>query len=611
MKRICNLLFFMAVGCTMVLAQSEQRIMVQEYQQTQAKTPMSQVSVTVTGAAGVITEADGTATLRFRQLRVGDPVKVRRVVKEGYEIFNQQALDAWTVAPQQTFALVLCRSEHLRQLKERYMRVASQSYEQQYKRDLNRLEQLKKQQKMVQADYEAQAQQLENEYLDRLDQLDNYVDHFARIDLSELSSAQRELVTMVEEGRIDEAIARYEAADYLGQYNEQKRQLDEARSARQELTRIEADKRQARQQIQDAIERQVMTYQLAGGSENFAKIRRLLQGVADADTTNLSAVRRYALYASSQTLFDDAERYLAIYMRGMEDDPRIQAEMHLNYAEILAARLQFGPSEQHTRQAIAIAQQWQQAHPSPSADALWCQAHITLLNMLVYIGREAEAATFAPALLAKVEALSQDDAEAWLQARADILVAMSQIALAEGDIPRGESYALQAAEALKPYVKVEDVALFYAYLKANQQLIGIYYYTEQWDKQLPCQLEDLRLGEEQYRRNPEVQLIYMENSYNNMCELCVHLGRLDEARNYLQKAMALMTQMIERYGDTVIDDHFALLDTAVAYCQASGQQDEARSHAREALELYARMAPETREQRAEIAQRLEQVITPN
>ena len=117
-----------------LFAQSQQQVMVREYREKSQKTPLEGVSLSVQNAGSSISDAQGSMTLQFRTLKAGDAVQVRRVDLAGYEIFNREAVEQWTISPQQAFNLVLCRSDRFKQLRDQYMRVSSASYERQYKR---------------------------------------------------------------------------------------------------------------------------------------------------------------------------------------------------------------------------------------------------------------------------------------------------------------------------------------------------------------------------------------------------------------------------------------------------------------------------------------------
>ena len=130
-------------------AQSEQTIVVSEYNGKEQKTPLNGVSVSVLNAVASITDAQGKATLRFRTLHAGDRVTIRRIEKNGYEIFNSQAIEQWNISPQRPFQIVLCQTERFRALRDQYSRVASDSYAKQYRAEQARMANERKKTKML------------------------------------------------------------------------------------------------------------------------------------------------------------------------------------------------------------------------------------------------------------------------------------------------------------------------------------------------------------------------------------------------------------------------------------------------------------------------------
>ena len=53
--------------------------------------------------------------------------------------------------------------------------------------------------------------EIENEYEEKMSNINNYVETFARIDLSEMSNIEKEALQLVEAGHIEEGIKKYSA----------------------------------------------------------------------------------------------------------------------------------------------------------------------------------------------------------------------------------------------------------------------------------------------------------------------------------------------------------------------------------------------------------------
>lgn len=267
-------------------AKTVQTGVVREYKGKAKKTALAGVELQVYPAQSTASDRNGNFRLEFLTLKPGERINVRRIEKEGYEIFNKDALEQWNLNPTAPFMIVMCRSNMFKQLKDTYYKNSGERYARQYRKAQDELKRLKDQNKIQQKEYIERLEQLEQEYGRQLENLDNYVDRFARIDLSEISPVEQEIIELVQAGKIDEAIAKYEelnAKDKLLDGISKRKEVGEAISTLAEVDRnLAADN----DTLYAVVERQIQTLQL-GGAENNEKIRRLYCDIADADTTNI------------------------------------------------------------------------------------------------------------------------------------------------------------------------------------------------------------------------------------------------------------------------------------------------------------------------------------
>lgn len=197
-------------------AQSVQKGVVMEYCGEAEKTPLSGVSVSAKGAAPVMSAEDGSFTLQFRTHHAGDAIEFRRIERLGYEVMNKEAVENMIVGNAQNdrpLVIVLCKSEELQKIRDGYRDVAVQRYEKQLKEAQSQLDLLQKEGKIKETEYQQRISALEDNYEQQLQNLDTYVDKFARIDLSELDEFEKQIMAFVKEGRFEEAIAKYEEQD--------------------------------------------------------------------------------------------------------------------------------------------------------------------------------------------------------------------------------------------------------------------------------------------------------------------------------------------------------------------------------------------------------------
>ena len=267
-------------------AKTVQTGVVREYKGKAKKTALAGVELQVYPAQSTASDRNGNFRLEFLTLKPGERINVRRIEKEGYEIFNKDALEQWNLNPTAPFMIVMCRSNMFKQLKDTYYKNSGERYARQYRKAQDELKRLKDQNKIQQKEYIEQLEQLEQEYGRQLENLDNYVDRFARIDLSEVSPVEQEIIELVQAGKIDEAIAKYEelnAKEKLLDGISKRKEVGEAIST---LTEVDRNLAADNDTLYAVVERQIQTLQL-GGAENNEKIRRLYCDIADADTTNI------------------------------------------------------------------------------------------------------------------------------------------------------------------------------------------------------------------------------------------------------------------------------------------------------------------------------------
>lgn len=191
-------------------AQTTQPGIVQEYNEKAKKTPLAGVEVRAKSANSAASDKDGKFELEFLTSKPGDRVNVSRIEKLGYEIFNKEAVEQWNINPKAPFAIVMCKSDKFKKIRDNYEAKASANYNKQYKKEIANLNKLKEEGKIKDEEYRKSLQEIQSLYDKQLENLDNYVDRFARIDLSEISSKEQEIIELVQQGNIDEAIRSYD-----------------------------------------------------------------------------------------------------------------------------------------------------------------------------------------------------------------------------------------------------------------------------------------------------------------------------------------------------------------------------------------------------------------
>ena len=337
MKRTLNFLVLMLLA-SVAVAQSVQQGLVMEYQGTEQKTPLANVEIAVRNAGRCSSDASGRFTLQFRTLHPGDRIEVREISRLGYEIFNLDAVNEWRIARDGGLVtLVLCRSERFKALKDKYNAIASRSYAEQEKKAEARLNELLRQGTLQQADYDKQLNDLRNQYEEQLENLDNYIDRFARIDLSELSAEERGIIELVQGDKMDEAIARYDKLAMLTQMERLSQKDSAIGQAVDVLQKEHQSVVEQEMKLYQMIQNQMTLLAMAGGKENFDRIAELHESVASMLSSQPKVLEKCAVFFLNQREPERAIKWLNAFLQiaDMPDNQLIYGYEHLSEAHLI------------------------------------------------------------------------------------------------------------------------------------------------------------------------------------------------------------------------------------------------------------------------------------
>lgn len=297
--------FFMTI--LSLQAQCLQKVRVLEYQGEKPKTPLARVEVIVGNAGSVITDEQGRCTLKFRTLKPGDKVTVRRIGLPGYEVFNPEALEQWHISRDGSeYVIVLCEQKRMKDLRDQYHAAANKSL----RNDLEFKQQVIKSSLnkggLSQQDYEKKLEEFRLKYEEDLENIDNYIDRLVRTDLSEIDEAEKEVMDLLMSGDINGAIAAYESVDLIASYQTGIQSLNTIEKSIGTIQEKVSEISSSREKIYESLMRQVALLRMQGGDENLEKSIQLLHDVAYSDTSNYVAMTDYAYYCIKNQRYDEA-----------------------------------------------------------------------------------------------------------------------------------------------------------------------------------------------------------------------------------------------------------------------------------------------------------------
>ena len=532
-KRYCCFVLLMLPICRfhVVNSQTTQSGFVKEYNERLQKTPLSEVEIVISNASSTASGKDGDFTLQFRTLKPGDKVNVRRIEKLGYEIFNKEALDQWFISRDNSpFTIVMCKSDRFKRIRDTYSRVSSESYEKQLKKEEALLEEERKAGRLKESEYEAALKKLNDEYDQQLENLDNYVDRFARIDLSELSNIETEIIELVQKGNIEEAIYRYEEQHLEDKYKEQTAVGKKAQASIDTLTAKRDQSKVSRDSILAAIHRKNETMILAGGRENYEKVANSLKDIATNDTTNLSVVLEYATFAQKQALYLEAERFLSIYVRSCTDKTKLVTAM-IKLADVNRALKRFEQSAHYCDLALELAKETQDQEllgmVLVSKGAMCYETN--QLNEAEQLMNEAHDIYYE---------LCKDGSEANIYTLSKVQNNLGVMCRRMGQFDKAIEYLTQSLENTRIVYKINPKKYLYD-LASTRNNLGLTYRTlNQFEEAESCYLQAKEEMGQLFQKNPRA---YREDYFKYLSNLGVlykNMDRYDESEFYYNQALA-------------------------------------------------------------------------
>lgn len=302
---------FLSYFCQSLFAQSFQPCVVKEYNEELAKTPLEGVEVYAKDAGQRVSDVEGKLTLRFLTKNIGDHVEVVEISKFGYEIFNKDAIAQWIISGEsRPFQIVLCKSDRFMRIKDNYNRISSENYAKQKRKEEERLEKERQKGLLKEEEYKRKLQELQDEFDKQLVSVRPYIDHFARIDLSELSNQERNIVNLVKVGQVDSAICLYNQMHLEEQFKDNRNTYFKLNEATEML---EQEKRKSNEQ-RDAIILQIWNkndlLMMKGGKENIELVEKSYKNIANQDTTYLYGLNAYIAFLFGQGRYRENLRYL-------------------------------------------------------------------------------------------------------------------------------------------------------------------------------------------------------------------------------------------------------------------------------------------------------------
>lgn len=232
-----------------------------EYRGVQKKTPLGGVELSIVGAQSTVSNTNGNFVLKFTTSKPGQAVRYNDIYKNGYVIFNTDAVGAWRISnDKRPFSIIMCKEDDFRKLKKKFYGIIEKSYKEDYLRQ-RALARKKNNDVLI---LEQELKRIEADYQKKLSNINSYVEIFSRIDRSEMDEGERRAIQYIEEGKIKEAIDEYEKLKILQHADEQINKLISSNEV------IRAGERMQNETVDDLLslcgklQQQIGAYEMGG-----------------------------------------------------------------------------------------------------------------------------------------------------------------------------------------------------------------------------------------------------------------------------------------------------------------------------------------------------------
>ena len=270
--------------------------------QNSGRKPLAGVQIRAKGAVPASSDVQGNFNLHFNKARPGQLLLLDEVYKDGYELVNEQALKQWFVSGNRPLPIVMCPKGTLAAAQAKYYDIGKQYNMERYNNVCKQLEEQLKQNKISTEKYNAELDKLSANYLQTMQQIEDYAYAMACYNRDDLNQMGAEALTLVEAGKVDEALKLYADAQldrlYIG--------LD--KKLEQEAQQMEA--------MLPSLRLNADLCLFAGGEENLQKAQDIYEAIALSDTTNATYAFEYANFLSDHRfMLKEVQSWILLALR--------------------------------------------------------------------------------------------------------------------------------------------------------------------------------------------------------------------------------------------------------------------------------------------------------
>ena len=538
-------LFWLSICLVMAIGASAQKQqgVAYRYNGKQKRTPLGNVTITYSGGqrSALSGQEDGAFSLMLPGLKMGDRIGLVTVKKREMMVFNQHAVDEWSVR-KDPLMLILCNADEFEKQKENLIAIGRREAKKKYDRQKAELEAKLNASEIQRTEFEAALDKAYEE-LDRLNKnIGEYADVFARIDESEVDTLAQQALDLFNQGETERAIRLFEQGNYM-------EKLEKAIRTSQHADQLKAVAEQAKEQAsQDSLQAlqslkaQIEAYKM---NNDWEKAGELLKRLADRLNT-FNDIWDYAYFCRHQNNFKEAEIY---YQRALDLLENQQDKESFGYqyskgsllhnlALLYSDTRRYGESEAMYKEALEIRQRLAKSNPQV------CEPDVamTLNNLgILYKSsrRYAESESMYKAALEIRQRLAKSNPQTY---ESDVAVTLNNLANLYADTQRPAESEAMYKEVLAIFQRlvISNPQTYEPFIaQALNNLASLYSDTQRFAESEAMYKAALEIRQRLAKSNPQAYEQVYAKTLKNMGVVCYKQGKYVKALEHFEKALAI------------------------------------------------------------------------
>ena len=523
-------------------------------------------------------------------MRIGRPV----VVKKGMMVFNQQAVDEWSVRTE-PLRVVLCDAEYFERQKNTLINYGKRIAREKCDKKISQLEQQLKDNRLREEEYIVKLDSVQRQLEAAQQQMDGCADVLARIDLSEVDTLSQRAMDLFYKGDFDAALRLFESGDYKRRLSDAIRLERDAEALRQKADTAAQLARGDKKRYAESLRAQLASYKM---NNEWDKAMELQKFLADTLCT-LRAVFDCAEFCKGQHLYAQSEAYFNKYMTMLE--PLVKADS-ASYAFDFAVGLhsmsglysqkgRYSEGLSLLEKALHIAQRLADANPKEYEPFL-ATVQMDLAADCVTLKKMNEAEYYNKLALSITERLYNADPMKYEYKMANIKLGLATMYSAMGRYSECERYSKEAEDLCQHLVEKGNAEYESMLVVIRHMLASVYFFT---NRLAECEVEFeacLSVLECLAAKNPYAYDADLASNQYLLGTIYTQNKRYADAERMLNLASVTIDRLVNMNPAVYENDKANLMLRKGQLYDAMHKDAECEQNFKGALALYERLAAE-------------------